>query len=224
VRLTGDPAVLYLGPYATQEQWLALWQQIGLDKPIWAQYTDYLVQLSKGDMGYSLSFRRLALDMVMERLPRTALLASIGLFIIALVGWIEDVRSYVRFVTSPIEVLAEVFVEEGLDKGRVVIEVKRLPIVHYRELVQRLPGATLVPADAILGLARAIKTPAEIERLQKAAVLTEEAVYTASSQTGGARRNSSSLSDAAEVGCLTRHVAERLFQVSVLLLHVFVPL
>jgi Xaa-Pro aminopeptidase len=111
--------------------------------------------------------------------PETYIVCNVDEPLSRLVGWIEDVRSYVRFVTSPIEVLVEVLAEKGLSRGRVGIEVKHLPIVHYRELVQRLPGATLVPADAILGRARAIKTPAEIERLQKAAVLTEEAVYTA---------------------------------------------
>jgi ABC-type dipeptide/oligopeptide/nickel transport system permease component len=93
VRVTGDPAAVYLGDDATEEQRQALRQQLGLDKPIWAQYADYMVQVSKGDLGYSLRFRRPALDVVVERLPRTALLAFTGLFIAAVVGMILGVVS-----------------------------------------------------------------------------------------------------------------------------------
>jgi Xaa-Pro aminopeptidase len=95
------------------------------------------------------------------------------------VGWIDDVRTYVENADSPVDALAEVLEEKGLDKGRVGIEVKFCTAAYYWELEGRLPGATLVPADAVLGQARALKTPAEIERLHKAAVVTEEAVYTA---------------------------------------------
>jgi ABC-type dipeptide/oligopeptide/nickel transport system permease component len=86
VRLTGDPATLILGLEAGQEQRQVLRHQLGLDRSIWEQYARYLLQLSKGDLGYSHRFRESALRVVINRLPHTALLASTGFFLAAVVG------------------------------------------------------------------------------------------------------------------------------------------
>lgn len=86
IRLTGDPAALYLGPEASPEQVQVLRQQLGLDQPIWSQYLRYLARVAHGDMGVSLRYRRPALAVVAERLPFTALLATTGLLVAVLVG------------------------------------------------------------------------------------------------------------------------------------------
>jgi Xaa-Pro aminopeptidase len=122
---------------------------------------------------------RLALVVVPREGAETYIVCNIEEPLARSVGWIDDVHTYVEFADSPIDALAQVLEEKGLDKGRVAIEVKFCTVAYYRELQERLPGATLVPADPILDQARALKTPAEIERLWKAAALAEEAVYTA---------------------------------------------
>ncbi|MBI4278372.1 MAG: ABC transporter permease [Armatimonadetes bacterium] len=93
VRITGDPAVLYLGQDATPEQIRTLQQQLGLDQPIWIQYVRYVRQAAQGDMGRSLRYRRPALAVVVERLPFTALLATTGLLLAALAGVVIGVVS-----------------------------------------------------------------------------------------------------------------------------------
>lgn len=51
--LPGDPAVAALGDYASKEAVEALRAKLGLNQPIWMQYTDFLGSLATGDLGKS---------------------------------------------------------------------------------------------------------------------------------------------------------------------------
>lgn len=85
-RLLGDPAVLLLPIGATEAQMQELRTQLGLDQPLLQQYLTFLLHAVKGDFGQSFQFARPALDVVLERLPATALLAGCALAIGVLVG------------------------------------------------------------------------------------------------------------------------------------------
>ncbi|MGO4406796.1 ABC transporter permease [Bosea sp. RAF48] len=85
-RLLGDPAVLLLPIGATEAQLQELRTQLGLDQPVLQQYLTFLLHALKGDFGQSFQFARPALDVVLERLPATALLAGCALAIGVLVG------------------------------------------------------------------------------------------------------------------------------------------
>lgn len=85
-RLLGDPAVLLLPIGATEAQLQELRMQLGLDQPLLQQYLTFLLHAVKGDFGQSFQFARPALDVVLERLPATALLAGCALAIGVLVG------------------------------------------------------------------------------------------------------------------------------------------
>ncbi|WP_435361968.1 ABC transporter permease [Haloarchaeobius sp. DFWS5] len=73
--LPGDVALIILGPNASEEKIQALQQQLGLNKPLYAQYFDWLTGLVTGDMGQSLRFGEPVSALVVERLPRSMLLA-----------------------------------------------------------------------------------------------------------------------------------------------------
>ena len=90
--------------------------------------------------------------------------------------WIQNIRSYVEFTQSPIEVLAGTLKEMGLDKGRIGIEKSYLMANYWDELQERMPGARLEACDGLLASARAVKTTAEIERLGRAARGAEKAL------------------------------------------------
>lgn len=77
-RVLGDPATLFVPVGATDAQIAALNHSFGLDLPLWRQYLHYLAHVVRGDFGRSFVFGRPAIDVVMERLPATALLAEIG--------------------------------------------------------------------------------------------------------------------------------------------------
>ena len=79
----GDPASLMLGEQATPEQIRDLRTALGLDEPLVTQYARFLSHALRGDFGMSIRAQRPALEVVLERLPATLLLAA-GAFVFAL--------------------------------------------------------------------------------------------------------------------------------------------
>jgi peptide/nickel transport system permease protein len=75
-RASGDPANVLLPLDATQEQRDFLTKDFGLDKPIFTQYAIYMKNALQGDLGDSFRYRQPAVELVVDRLPATALLAS----------------------------------------------------------------------------------------------------------------------------------------------------
>src|SRR6267143_4716446 len=76
VRLTGDPAALLVDATATREEVAQTRHLLGLDRPLWVQYADFLTAAPRGDFGASLRERRPAMRMVLEAFwPATAQLA-----------------------------------------------------------------------------------------------------------------------------------------------------
>ena len=49
VRLTGDPTVLLVEPGASKEDMAAIRVQLGLDRPIWIQYGQFVSSVLRGD-------------------------------------------------------------------------------------------------------------------------------------------------------------------------------
>lgn len=72
-RATGDPlAELENDPRISPETLNAIKALFGLDKPIYIQYIDFLRNtFLRGDFGYSLTYRRPVMDVILERLPYT---------------------------------------------------------------------------------------------------------------------------------------------------------
>lgn len=83
----GDPATLMLGESATPEQVAAFRTDMGLDLPIPIQYLRYVSALMQGDMGTSIRAQQPALDYVLQRVPGTALLASLSILVAILIGF-----------------------------------------------------------------------------------------------------------------------------------------
>lgn len=82
VRVSGDPVQLMLPDEATQQQIDQLRESLGLNKPLPAQYVTFVGNLLKGNLGTSLRYSgRPALEIVMERLPATALLGAAALIV-----------------------------------------------------------------------------------------------------------------------------------------------
>lgn len=94
--LPGSAAELILGPTAPQESVEALKQDLGLNRPLYVQYYDWITGMLTGDWGDSLRFNRSVADLILTRLPRSlilgvtatgfAILFSIPLGIIAAVN------------------------------------------------------------------------------------------------------------------------------------------
>jgi peptide/nickel transport system permease protein len=86
VRVTGDPATLLVEPGASEEDIAAIHQQFGLDRPLWVQYGLFMLNLVRGDFGQSFYYQTPVLELYMNRLPNSLLLASVAMAFSLLVG------------------------------------------------------------------------------------------------------------------------------------------
>ncbi len=91
-------------------------------------------------------------------------------------SWIKDIRGYVEFQTSPVQLLVDVLQERKLDRGRIGIEKRFLSTHYWEELNTLLPQATLIGSDRLFDKVRMVKTPDEIKRLSDAAQATDRAI------------------------------------------------
>ena len=86
VRLSGDPAALYLPPEASADDLNALRRQLGYDRPLLVQLADFLGRAVRGDFGVSLRQRVPALELVVTRVPATLRLAGFALTLTVLLA------------------------------------------------------------------------------------------------------------------------------------------
>jgi peptide/nickel transport system permease protein len=96
VRLSGDPALLLLPPEATTPDYEQLKKNLGLDKPLVVQYGNFLKDAIQGDFGMSITTRRPARDVLLERIPATLQLAAAGMALAVVVGIPLGVLSAVK--------------------------------------------------------------------------------------------------------------------------------
>jgi peptide/nickel transport system permease protein len=82
----GDPATVLLGPDASREQTARLHDELGLDRPLYAQYLDYLGNVVRLDFGESHRLGRPAMDAVLERLSATVELTLTATTVAVLLG------------------------------------------------------------------------------------------------------------------------------------------
>jgi peptide/nickel transport system permease protein len=83
--LPGDPAMAILGQHATPQLIAQIHETLGLDKPLYIQYLNYLGQLLHGDFGSSIIDSRSVAETFLVRFPGTieltigALIFAVGL-------------------------------------------------------------------------------------------------------------------------------------------------
>jgi ABC-type dipeptide/oligopeptide/nickel transport system permease component len=79
--LPGDPAVYFAGPAATQQAIAEIRHQLGLDRSLPVQFLDYVEHLAHGDLGTSLTTGQPVMSDLLTRLPASAELTLLGLFL-----------------------------------------------------------------------------------------------------------------------------------------------
>jgi peptide/nickel transport system permease protein len=110
-RLSGDLAISIAGASATQEDVAIIRRAYGLDRPLPAQFLDWVGRAAVGDFGESFFFKARVADLIRERMPITlalgltglglALLVSIPLGILAAVrenSWVDRLVGLVAMV------------------------------------------------------------------------------------------------------------------------------
>lgn len=85
--LPGDPVLLMAGERGmSPERYAELSHQLGFDRPIWAQYFDFLGRLLHGDFGTSLVTKKPVLTEFLALFPATVELGVCAILLAALIG------------------------------------------------------------------------------------------------------------------------------------------
>lgn len=84
----GDPVqIMYAQSQGTTpEQIEEVRRSLGLDRPIPVQYAMFMERLAQGDLGNTIRGGQPVLDVIMQRLPNTLVLACAAMFIAVLIG------------------------------------------------------------------------------------------------------------------------------------------
>lgn len=84
--IPGDPAVTMLGERATPERVAEIRAQLGLDRPLYAQYLIYVGKILRGDLGASILRGDPVLHDLAKRFPATVELALSAITVAVLIG------------------------------------------------------------------------------------------------------------------------------------------
>ena len=91
--LPGDPVLLHLEKHATPAAVEQMRHQLGLDKPLWTQYFDYLFGLFRGDLGLSMQDYSSVGQQIFSAFPATLELAMFSMVIAAALGIVLGVQA-----------------------------------------------------------------------------------------------------------------------------------
>lgn len=84
--LPADPARMYAGPSATVDTVNRIRRELGLDQPLWVQYTTYMSRALRGDLGFSYRKQIAVTELILSRIPYTLALTGAGILVELLIG------------------------------------------------------------------------------------------------------------------------------------------
>jgi len=144
LRLTpGDPAAVIAGNNATNEDIDRIREQLGLTKPLLAQFMIWLGNVVQGDLGYSFYLNKPVTELIAQRIEPTLSLAAGTMVLAVLVavplgtlaawrmgGWLDRILSgfAVAGFSVPVFVIGYVLIYVF------AIELQWLPVQGYRRL------------------------------------------------------------------------------------------
>jgi ABC-type dipeptide/oligopeptide/nickel transport system permease component len=106
--IPGDPAVMMLGPTASQESLAALRDKMGLTKPLWQQFGYYIRDVVHGDLGTSWQTTRPVTEDLFQRFPATLELITFGLLLAIAIGFPLGVAG-ARYRSGPVRKFADYY-------------------------------------------------------------------------------------------------------------------
>ena len=94
--IPGDPARTMLGIEASARDVAALRSQLGLDRPMMAQFGSWLFHVLQGDLGRSIQFHQPVSHLIATRLPVTVYIGILALILSTILGVGAGVISAIR--------------------------------------------------------------------------------------------------------------------------------
>jgi peptide/nickel transport system permease protein len=86
MQFLGDPTVVMLPPDASEANRAAFRAAYGLDQPIYVQYWRFLLHVTQGDFGKSISYHEPATRVFLSRLPATAQLSVAAMVLATIIA------------------------------------------------------------------------------------------------------------------------------------------
>ena len=114
----GDPVEVMLGESARPADREALRASLGLDRPLWSQFGQYLGNVLRFDLGISLHSQRPIADILLERIPATVELALAALLVAVLIAF-------------PLGVMAAVRKDSGWDHGAMAVSLLGVSLPNF---------------------------------------------------------------------------------------------
>ena len=90
----GDPILALIGEFQASPEFVqSVRKQFGLDRPLGVQFGLYVLNLLRGDFGFSFAFKQPVLAVILDRVPATFLLMGTALWYATLCGALFGVLS-----------------------------------------------------------------------------------------------------------------------------------
>lgn len=149
--IPGDPAQVILGQKATKEAIETLTRELGLDRPWYIQYVDYIKALLSGDLGTSLRTRGPINDEIWPYLAATIELTVVAMFIATFIGVNAGIISawfskswfdYVAMILALIGVSMPIFWLGLMEQWAFSIELGWLPTTGREEVRDPITAIT----------------------------------------------------------------------------------
>ncbi|QTD42881.1 ABC transporter permease [Sporosarcina sp. Te-1] len=141
--IPGNPAQVILGQQATPEAVAAMNEKLGLDKPWYSQFFNYLGGILKGDLGQSMRTRLPVADEIWPHLAATLELAIFAIIIAVVIGMNAGIISawfqnswfdYTAMILALVGVSMPIFWLGLLGQWGIAIELGWLPTTGREEV------------------------------------------------------------------------------------------
>jgi peptide/nickel transport system permease protein len=187
--MPGDPVMVILGSSAGADQVDLMRHKLGLDQPIFVQYSNWLCRIVQGDLGNSIITDQSVIGMILDRLPTTmtiaaaALLLSLCLSIPA--GIIASLRhnTYIDYIFMGIAALGVSLPSFWLALLLILlfsVKLKMLPMVGFISIFESFgQGVEYLILPAISLALVMIAMTARMTRSSMLEVLREDFITTA---------------------------------------------
>ncbi|MDQ6899460.1 MAG: ABC transporter permease [Candidatus Dormibacteraeota bacterium] len=168
--LPGDPAAVILGTSASPQQIADLHRQLGLDRPAWLRYLEWLGGLIRGDFGISLISKQPILPELQGRALVSIPLALFAMFLALAVSIPLGIVAGVRYRSLGGSLIS------ALSLGGIAVPAfwaGLLLVTIFAVRLQVLPAGSFVPwEESPIGALRSLLLPSIALGLVQGAVLT----------------------------------------------------
>jgi Xaa-Pro aminopeptidase len=157
----------------------ALPEKLGLDAVIAMSPENFTYASGVFILTVKLIRPRQAFVIIPARGEPTIVICSIERTLTEAESWIKDIRTYTEFVDDPVQALTGALQQLGLASGKLGIDLDYIPASSYQRLLAAAPQARFVDTTEEIARIRVIKTPAEVDFLEKTTKQTHKAVLAA---------------------------------------------